>query len=198
MRLTMFLLIIMALSTACTTRSVEPTADEPGESEPDELEPVLTDDAPAIEGSNPPAVTEPSVANVIAGKATVSVMKSSQGEDADRSDLKTCAGEDALLVKLSESMTEQIGYYMGNADRTSVFLPDNSAELGADLEIDNRSLCDAAGRFEFRDLPDGEYVVIVPVPDGKRLFLERLSVAGGEVRALQMFYRWPTPFPSIE
>ena len=197
MRLTV-LLLIMALSTACTTRSVEPMADKPGESELDELEPVPTNEPAPVEDSDPSTAIEPSLANVITGEVAVSVMKPNQDDDTEGRARATCAGENALLVKLSESMTEQIGYYMGNADRTSVFLPDNSVPLGADLEIDKKALCDAAGRFEFRDLPDGEYVVIVPVPGGKRLFLERLSVAGGKAPELRMFYRWPTPFPSTE
>jgi hypothetical protein len=57
------------------------------------------------------------------------------------------------------------------------------------------SSCDAFGRFEFRDVPDGEYVVVVWVPGGKRLFFERVLVAGAEVRHVDMYYRWAMPFP---
>lgn len=110
-------------------------------------------------------------------------------------DVKTCAGLKVTLMPVSAYATEYMEKTFGSSDSgISRYTPNvtlDPAFTGSDLT--RNSICDAEGRFEFTNLPDGEFYVISnvtwgAVQGGRYAYvatqggdlMQRVSVSGGQ------------------
>lgn len=127
--------------------------------------------------------------NTITGSA---VLRTVGGE------VRSCGGFEVDLIPAVQYSAERMAHLYGNAQRGYQPVPTlfQSTVTFANDPIDyqlvgRKSACDAQGNFEFRDLPDGGYFVVVPIvwsvptgayssePQGGRL-MRRVDVAGGK------------------
>lgn len=110
--------------------------------------------------------------------------------------VRTCAGSRAFLVPLSDYARSWATTVYGSEQGGFKQPLDGKADKVADLSIRFRkswipASCDAQGRFEFTEVPDGEYYVISavlwkrhesdPVPQGG-LIARRVRVSGVDVK----------------
>lgn len=111
---------------------------------------------------------------------------------------KTCAANEVNLIPYSEYTAERMDYIYGNSKkgygsagprRSFEFVPD----VAEYHDIGKHTNCDAQGKFEFTELPDGDYYIIAPVmwsvgtvySEGGNL-MEKVSLANGETQKIVM------------
>jgi len=132
--------------------------------------------------------------NIIAGAATL-------GTESGK--VRTCASLPVRLAPDSDYTRARIARLYGDDDEA--FVDARSARrLRERAQVDKQyerslksSVCDAQGRFAFRNLPDGTYYVLAPVVWKNKLgevanggfFMQRVTVAGGETRRLTLAMR---------
>jgi len=118
-------------------------------------------------------------------------------------DIKTCAGYDVTLLPYSDYASERMAYIYGNANEGY-----RTLGLQRKFEFSNESpeyskhskttKCDAQGKFEFNNLPDGDYYVTTGVswqagvgagaelfPEGAML-MKRLTVTGRNTKKVTL------------
>jgi hypothetical protein len=132
-------------------------------------------------------------ANVIAGVARL---------EADNGKLRTCASLPVRLAPDSPYTRDRVERLYGDADAAFVEAREAQrarAEAGGGVtkayeKSLKASVCDAQGRFAFKNLPDGTYYVMAPVVWRNKLgevseggfFMQRVTVAGGETARIAM------------
>lgn len=111
---------------------------------------------------------------------------------------KTCAAYEVKLVPYTEYAAERMDYIYGNSKKGYVSAgPRRSFEFTPDVaeyhETRKQTSCDAQGKFEFTELPDGDYYIVAPVvwsvgtvySQGGSL-MEQISLANGETKKIVM------------
>ena len=99
-------------------------------------------------------------------------------------DVKTCAGNTIKLVPSSAYSDERIKYVYGNSDTgyypQMTFLGKRLPEAPSSYyEYVLNSICDANGNFEFNDVPEGNFYLLVPVV--WKLNANSMSAEGGSL-----------------
>lgn len=108
----------------------------------------------------------------------------------------TCAGEEVLLIPAGEYATQRMSQIYGNVQGGSISAMQGASQENADpryLSMVRKSVCDAEGDFEFKNVANGDYYVATKVlwtvgdsfiPEGGAL-TQRVSIRGGRsTRAL--------------
>ncbi|MBK3332820.1 hypothetical protein GWK41_07035 [Persephonella atlantica] len=108
-------------------------------------------------------------------------------------DVITCAGYEVELIPYSKYAEKRMEYIYGNSTEGFVPIkkfPYNIRFFPEYREYENfkkKSVCDAAGVFKFKNLPDGKYYIVSLVywetyqPEGGFL-MKKVSVKNGEIR----------------
>lgn len=112
-------------------------------------------------------------------------------------EVRSCGGYEANLIPDTPYSRERMSHLYGSTERgfqqvPNILTPQITFEQDpADYQsVGRTSACDAQGEFEFNDLPDGPYFVVVPIiwsvptgyvteMQGGRL-MKRIELSGGE------------------